>query len=76
MSVLRKDTFRNLVELPPQNSIISTTFIKAGAHVQVIMTPASKDFVTHLHYPHYLKSCLLSFYNDDERRLNGIITLS
>jgi phosphopantothenoylcysteine decarboxylase/phosphopantothenate--cysteine ligase len=34
-------------------------FIKAGAHVQVIMTPASKDFVTHLHYPHYLKTCLL-----------------
>jgi hypothetical protein len=29
-----------------QNGIISTTFIKAGAHVQVIMTPASKDFVT------------------------------
>jgi phosphopantothenoylcysteine decarboxylase/phosphopantothenate--cysteine ligase len=28
-----------------QNGIISTTFYKAGAHVQVIMTPASKVFV-------------------------------
>jgi phosphopantothenoylcysteine decarboxylase/phosphopantothenate--cysteine ligase len=43
-------------------------FIKAGAHVQVIMTPASKDFVTPLTLSTLSKNPVYSsFYNDDER---------
>ncbi|RTY90738.1 bifunctional phosphopantothenoylcysteine decarboxylase/phosphopantothenate--cysteine ligase CoaBC [Flavobacterium sp. RSP46] len=41
-------------------------FIKAGAHVQVIMTPASKDFVTPLTLSTLSKNPVYSsFYNQD-----------
>lgn len=41
-------------------------FIKAGAHVQVIMTPASKDFVTPLTLSTLSKNPVhSSFFNDD-----------
>jgi phosphopantothenoylcysteine decarboxylase/phosphopantothenate--cysteine ligase len=41
-------------------------FIKAGAHVQVIMTPASKDFVTPLTLSTLSKNPVYSsFYNED-----------
>ncbi len=43
-------------------------FIKAGAHVQVIMTPASKDFVTPLTLSTLSKNPVFSsFYNDDDK---------
>ena len=43
-------------------------FIKAGAHVQVIMTPASKDFVTPLTLSTLSKNPVYSsFYNEDEQ---------
>jgi phosphopantothenoylcysteine decarboxylase/phosphopantothenate--cysteine ligase len=42
-------------------------FIKAGAHVQVIMTPASKDFITPLTLSTLSKNPVYSsFYNQDE----------
>ena len=42
-------------------------FIKAGAHVQVIMTPASKDFITRLTLSTLSKNPVYSsFYNQDE----------
>lgn len=42
-------------------------FIKAGAHVQVIMTPASKDFVTPLTLSTLSKNPVhSSFFNQDE----------
>ncbi len=42
-------------------------FIKAGAHVQVIMTPASVDFVTPLTLSTLSKNPVYSsFYNDDD----------
>ncbi|MBG6110116.1 phosphopantothenoylcysteine decarboxylase/phosphopantothenate--cysteine ligase [Flavobacterium sp. CG_23.5] len=42
-------------------------FIKAGAHVQVIMTPASKDFVTPLTLSTLSKNPVFSsFYNQDD----------
>ncbi|MET0760612.1 MAG: bifunctional phosphopantothenoylcysteine decarboxylase/phosphopantothenate--cysteine ligase CoaBC, partial [Flavobacterium sp.] len=42
-------------------------FIKAGAHVQVIMTPASKDFVTPLTLSTLSKNPVFSsFYNDED----------
>ncbi len=42
-------------------------FIKAGAHVQVIMTPASKDFVTPLTLATLSKNPVHStFYNDED----------
>lgn len=42
-------------------------FIKAGAHVQVIMTPASKDFVTPLTLSTLSKNPVYStFFNQDE----------
>jgi phosphopantothenoylcysteine decarboxylase/phosphopantothenate--cysteine ligase len=42
-------------------------FIKAGAHVQVIMTPASKDFVTPLTLSTLSKNPVhSSFYNQDD----------
>ncbi|MBW4361460.1 bifunctional phosphopantothenoylcysteine decarboxylase/phosphopantothenate--cysteine ligase CoaBC [Flavobacterium taihuense] len=43
-------------------------FIKAGAHVQVIMTPASKDFITPLTLSTLSKNPVFSeFYNKDEQ---------
>lgn len=43
-------------------------FIKAGAHVQVIMTPASKDFITPLTLSTLSKNAVFSeFYNSDEK---------
>ncbi len=43
-------------------------FIKAGAHVQVIMTPASKDFVTPLTLSTLSKNPVhSSFFNEDEQ---------
>ena len=42
-------------------------FIKAGAHVQVIMTPASKDFITPLTLSTLSKNPVHStFYNDED----------
>lgn len=42
-------------------------FIKAGAHVQVIMTPASKDFVTPLTLSTLSKNPVYSdFFNEDD----------
>ncbi len=42
-------------------------FIKAGAHVQVIMTPASKDFITPLTLSTLSKNPVYSsFYKDEE----------
>ncbi len=42
-------------------------FIKAGAHVQVIMTPASKDFITPLTLSTLSKNPVHSaFYNEDD----------
>ncbi|MFV8466553.1 bifunctional phosphopantothenoylcysteine decarboxylase/phosphopantothenate--cysteine ligase CoaBC [Flavobacterium sp. LB1P62] len=42
-------------------------FIKAGAHVQVIMTPASKDFITPLTVSTLSKNPVFSsFYNQDD----------
>ena len=46
-------------------------FIKAGAHVQVIMTPASKDFVTPLTLSTLSKNPVYSsFFNEDDE--NGL----
>jgi phosphopantothenoylcysteine decarboxylase / phosphopantothenate---cysteine ligase len=43
-------------------------FIKAGAHIQVIMTPASKDFVTPLTLSTLSKNPVhSSFFNDDDQ---------
>ncbi len=43
-------------------------FIKAGAHVQVIMTPASKDFVTPLTLSTLSKNPVLShFFNEEDQ---------
>ncbi|WP_029269597.1 bifunctional phosphopantothenoylcysteine decarboxylase/phosphopantothenate--cysteine ligase CoaBC [Flavobacterium sp. KJJ] len=43
-------------------------FIKAGAHVQVIMTPASKDFVTPLTLSTLSKNPVhSSFFNEDDQ---------
>jgi phosphopantothenoylcysteine decarboxylase/phosphopantothenate--cysteine ligase len=43
-------------------------FIKAGAHVQVIMTPASKDFITPLTLSTLSKNPVFSeFYNKEEQ---------
>jgi len=42
-------------------------FIKAGAHVQVVMTPASKDFITPLTLSTLSKNPVYSsFYNDED----------
>jgi phosphopantothenoylcysteine decarboxylase/phosphopantothenate--cysteine ligase len=42
-------------------------FIKAGAHVQVIMTPASKDFITPLTLSTLSKNTVFSsFYNEED----------
>lgn len=46
-------------------------FIKAGAHVQVIMTPASKDFITPLTLSTLSKNPVYSsFFNRDEENEN------
>ena len=53
-------------------------FIKAGAHVQVIMTPASKDFVTPLTLSTLSKNPVYStFYNeeDENARWNNHVEL-
>ena len=53
-------------------------FIKAGAHVQVIMTPASKDFVTPLTLSTLSKNPVYSsFYNeeDDNSQWNNHVEL-
>ena len=53
-------------------------FIKAGAHVQVIMTPASKDFVTPLTLSTLSKNPVQStFYNeeDDNAQWNNHVEL-
>lgn len=43
-------------------------FIKAGAHVQVIMTPASKDFITPLTLSTLSKNQVYSdFFNEDDK---------
>ena len=43
-------------------------FIKAGAHIQVIMTPASKDFVTPLTLSTLSKNPVLSsFFKEDDK---------
>jgi phosphopantothenoylcysteine decarboxylase/phosphopantothenate--cysteine ligase len=43
-------------------------FIKAGAHVQVVMTPASKDFITPLTLSTLSKNPVYSsFYNEDDK---------
>jgi phosphopantothenoylcysteine decarboxylase/phosphopantothenate--cysteine ligase len=41
-------------------------FIKAGAHVKVIMTPASRDFVTPLSLSTLSKNPVLSSFTNDE----------
>ena len=41
-------------------------FIKAGAHVQVVMTPASKDFVTPLTLSTLSKNPVYSTFTDEE----------
>ena len=53
-------------------------FIKAGAHVQVIMTPASKDFITPLTLSTLSKNTVYStFYNkdDENERWNSHVEL-
>ncbi|CAM4115601.1 bifunctional phosphopantothenoylcysteine decarboxylase/phosphopantothenate--cysteine ligase CoaBC [Flavobacterium jumunjinense] len=46
-------------------------FIKAGAHVQVVMTPASKDFVTPLTLSTLSKNPVhSSFYNEEDENAN------
>ena len=46
-------------------------FIKAGAHIQVIMTPASKDFVTPLTLATLSKNPVFStFYNEEDENAN------
>ena len=46
-------------------------FIKAGAHVQVIMTPASKDFITPLTLSTLSKRPVFSsFYKEEEELIS------
>jgi phosphopantothenoylcysteine decarboxylase/phosphopantothenate--cysteine ligase len=50
-----------------KTSTLVRLFIKAGAHVQVIMTPASKDFVTPLTLSTLSKNPVHStFYNEED----------
>ena len=54
-------------------------FIKAGAHVQVIMTPASKDFITPLTLSTLSKNPVFSsFYNkeDENEKWNNHVELA
>ncbi len=54
-----------------KTSFLVRLFIKAGANVQVIMTPASKDFVTPLTLSTLSKNPVYStFYNKDEKNEN------
>jgi phosphopantothenoylcysteine decarboxylase/phosphopantothenate--cysteine ligase len=46
-------------------------FIKAGAHVQVIMTPASKDFITPLTLSTLSKRPVFSSFYNEEETLNS-----
>ncbi|MDH4404278.1 MAG: bifunctional phosphopantothenoylcysteine decarboxylase/phosphopantothenate--cysteine ligase CoaBC [Flavobacterium sp.] len=46
-------------------------FIKAGAHVQVIMTPASKDFITPLTLSTLSKRPVFSSFYKEEETLNS-----
>ncbi|MBS7786728.1 bifunctional phosphopantothenoylcysteine decarboxylase/phosphopantothenate--cysteine ligase CoaBC [Flavobacterium sp. CYK-55] len=47
-------------------------FIKAGAHVRVVMTPASKDFITPLTLSTLSKNPVYSsFYNEDEQTVDN-----
>jgi phosphopantothenoylcysteine decarboxylase/phosphopantothenate--cysteine ligase len=49
-------------------------FIKAGAHVQVIMTPASKDFITPLTLSTLSKRPVFSsFYKEEEETLDSTV---
>ena len=51
-----------------KSAMLVREFIKAGAHVQVIMTPASKDFVTPLTLSTLSKNPVYSsFFNDDDQ---------
>ena len=48
-------------------------FIKAGAHVKVVMTPASKDFVTPLTLSTLSQNPVYStFFDKDEKEMNEI----
>jgi phosphopantothenoylcysteine decarboxylase/phosphopantothenate--cysteine ligase len=50
-------------------------FIKAGAHVQVIMTPASKDFITPLTLATLSKRPVFSsFYKEEEESISQVET--
>ena len=50
-----------------KTALLVRLFIKAGAHVQVIMTPASKDFVTPLTLSTLSKNPVhSSFFNQDD----------
>jgi phosphopantothenoylcysteine decarboxylase/phosphopantothenate--cysteine ligase len=50
-------------------------FIKAGAHVQVIMTPASKDFITPLTLSTLSKRPVFSsFYKEEEESISQVET--
>jgi len=48
--------------------------IKSGAEVQVIMTPASKDFITPLTFLHFLKTQFILPFTKRKKKMNcGII---
>jgi phosphopantothenoylcysteine decarboxylase / phosphopantothenate---cysteine ligase len=50
-----------------KTATLTRLFIKAGAHVRVVMTPASKDFITPLTLSTLSKNPVhSSFYNDDD----------
>ena len=50
-------------------------FIKAGAHIQVIMTPASKDFITPLTLATLSKRPVFSsFYKEEEESISQVET--
>lgn len=49
-----------------KSPLLVRLFIKAGAHVKVIMTPASKDFVTPLTLSTLSKNPVLSEFTSDE----------
>ena len=49
-------------------------FIKSGAEVQVIMTPASKILLHHLPYLHFLKTQFTQPFTKRKKKMNcGII---
>ena len=56
-----------------KTALLVRLFIKAGAHVQVIMTPASKDFITPLTLSTLSKRPVFSsFYKEDETLDSGV----